>query len=105
MPSPAQLLSLRRTERTSSEAGAEGAPLGAGEDEDPIGVKRSPRGTTTITPVHVSAEDATGMEVKYKSVSVDRGHRITGWIGQTLTRDDGAEATEDVDAVPAVKYR
>ena len=80
-------------------AGEEGAPLGAGVD-DPIGVKRSPRGTTTITPVHVAA-GCDGHEVKYKSVSVDRGHRITGWIGQTLTRDDGAEATEDVDAVPA----
>ena len=62
-------------------------------------MKRSPRGTTTITPVHVADEED---EVKYKSVGVDIGHRITGWIGQTLTRDDGVEATEDVDAVPAV---
>ena len=83
-------------------AGAEGAPLGAGVDEDPIGVKRNPSGTTTITPVHVAAAaDETDEEVKYKSVGVDRVHRINGWIGQTLTRDDGAEATEDVDAIPA----
>ena len=69
---------------------------------DPIGVKRSPNGTTTITPVHVAADVEMGDdEVKYKSVSVDRDHRITGWIGQTLTRDDSVVATEDIDAVPA----
>ena len=80
-------------------AQSEEAPLDT--PTDPIGVKRSPSGTTTITPVHVAAVDAMGDEVEYKSVSVDRDHRITGWIGQTLTRDDSVVATEDIDAVPA----
>ena len=39
--------------------------------------------------------------VKYKKVVDDRDHRITGWIDQTLTRDDSVEETDLIDAVPA----
>ena len=81
---------------TKAMAGEDGAPLNT--VPNPIGVKRNPGGTTTITPVHVA--DAMD-EVKYESVAVD-SHRITGWIGKTLTRDDGIEETDEIDAVPAL---
>ena len=92
------------TKTPATEVGEDGIPLNT--NDDPIGVKRSPSGTTTITPVHFTAdakamEDSMIDELEYKSVSVDRDHRITGWIGQTLTRDDSVEATEGIDAVPA----
>ena len=39
--------------------------------------------------------------IEYASEAVDTGHDIPGWMGQTLTRDDGVEAMMDEEAVPA----
>ena len=63
-------------------------------------MSRSPSGVTTIELTHV-ADDTD--EVEYASEAVDTGHDITGWMGQTLKRDnsEAADAEADIDAVPA----
>ena len=63
-----------------------------------IGVERSPNGVITITPTHTAQDDMD--EVEYRK-AVDTGYEITGWMKQTVERDNGIEATEDVDAVLA----
>ena len=60
------------------------------------GVERSPVGVITITLKDVEADMA-----KFSSVAVDPGHEISGWMGQTLTRDNRIKATEDTEAVMA----
>ena len=61
------------------------------------GVARSPEGVTTITLTHGDEEEMN----EYSSEVVDRDHRIDGWIGQTLKRDDSIAATTEIEAVSA----
>ena len=84
----------------SASDGALVAQADPGETGAPvtIGVERRPNGVITITPAHSDDMD----EVKY-SKAVDTGYEITGWMKQTLKRDNGTEATEDVDAVLATE--
>ena len=67
-----------------------------------VGVSRSPSGVTTIDAEARSGRDTD--EVEYDpGEAVDTGHDITGWMGQTLKRDnsEAADAEADTDAVPA----
>ena len=61
---------------------------------------RSPEGVTTITLTHDATDEN---EVGYESETVKTSHEIPGWMGKTLTRDDSAEATMELDAVPATE--
>ena len=66
-------------------------------------VERSPDGVTTIT-----LKDATDDMDEYPSEPVDSGHAFSDrmglehWMGQTLKRDDGMEATMEDDAIMAM---
>ena len=66
-------------------------------DLDDDHVVRSPEGVTTITLEHADTANTN----EYTSKAVDAGHEIPGWMGQTLTRDDSAVATMNVEAIPA----
>ena len=59
-------------------------------------VERGPDGVTMIT-----LKDDMADMAEYSPEDVDPGHEIDGWMGQTLTRHDGIEATEDDEAVQA----